>query len=82
MKLLGAFAKMRKCTISFVISVCPSVRPSAWNNWVPTGWIFIKFENRAFYVIMWKNIVEPDWPQMTIWRMRITCWIPEATNTH
>ena len=31
---------------------------------------------------MWKNIVQPDRPQMTIWRMRIACWIPKATNTH
>jgi hypothetical protein len=31
---------------------------------------------------MWKNIVEPDRAQMTIWRMRIECWIPKATNTH
>jgi len=31
---------------------------------------------------MWKNIVEPDRSQMTIWRMRIACWIPKATNTH
>jgi len=30
---------------------------------------------------MWKNIVERDRPQMTIWRMRIACWIPKATNT-
>ena len=21
-------------------------------------------------------------PQMTVWRMRSTCWIPKATNTH
>ena len=21
-------------------------------------------------------------PQMTIWRMRIRCWIPKSTNTH
>jgi hypothetical protein len=28
-------------------------------------------ENRAIYEIRWKNIVEPAWPQMTIWRMRI-----------
>jgi len=20
--------------------------------------------------------------QMTVWRMRIACWIPKATNTH
>jgi len=30
---------------------------------------------------MWKNVVDPDRPQMTIWRMRIACWIPKATNT-
>ena len=39
------------------------------------------FENRAVYEIMWKNIVKPDRPQTTIWRMRIACWIPKATNT-
>ena len=32
--------------------------------------------------IMWKNVVGRDRPQMTIWRMRIACWIPKATNTH
>ena len=30
---------------------------------------------------MCKNTADPDRPQMTIWRMRIACWIPEATNT-
>jgi hypothetical protein len=39
------------------------------------------YENRAVYEITWKNIVEADRPQMTIWRMRITCWLPKATNT-
>jgi hypothetical protein len=40
------------------------------------------FENRAVYEIVWKNVVERGRPQMTIWRMRIACWIPKATNTH
>ena len=31
---------------------------------------------------MWKNIVEPDRPQITIWRMRIESWVPKATHTH
>ena len=31
------------------------------------------FENGAFFEIMWNNIVEPDKPEMTIWRMRISC---------
>jgi len=39
-------------------------------------------ENRAVYEIMWKNTVEPGWPQMTMRRMRIACWITKATNTH
>ena len=25
-------------------------------------------------------MVQPDRPQMTIWRMRIACWVTEATN--
>jgi len=32
-------------------------------------------ENRAVYVIMWEKIVEMDRPQMTVWRMRIACWV-------
>jgi len=43
--------------------------------------IFFK-ENRAIYEIMWKNILEPDEPYMTIWRIRIACCVPKSTNTH
>ena len=35
-------------------------------------------ENRGVYEIMSKNNVEPDRPQMTIWR--IACWISKATS--
>jgi hypothetical protein len=38
--------------------------------------------DRAVYEIMWKNITQPDRPQMTIWRTRIACQITKATNTH
>jgi len=31
---------------------------------------------------MWKNIVEPGRPQITVWGMHITCWISKYTNTH
>jgi hypothetical protein len=31
---------------------------------------------------MWKNIVEPHRPQMTIRRVRFACWVTKATNTH
>jgi hypothetical protein len=44
--------------------------------------LFFFFENRVVYNIIWKNAVEPDRPQMTIWRMRIACWITKAANTH
>jgi hypothetical protein len=30
---------------------------------------------------MWKNIVEPGRPQMTIWRMRVAYSLPKVTNT-
>jgi hypothetical protein len=39
---LAAFAKLRKATVSFVMSVRPSVYLSAWNDWAPTGRTFIK----------------------------------------
>jgi len=29
-----------------------------------------------------ENMVEPDRPQMTIWRMPIACWMTEVVNTH
>jgi hypothetical protein len=31
---------------------------------------------------MWKNNLESDRPQTTIWRTRISCWINKATNTN
>jgi hypothetical protein len=40
------------------------------------------FENHSVLEIMWKYIVEWGRPQMTIWRMRIACWVFKATNTH
>ena len=40
------------------------------------------FGNRAVYEIIWKNIVERGRPQTTIWRIRISCWIPKALNIH
>jgi hypothetical protein len=41
---LGAFENLRKATLSFVMSVCPS----AWNNSAPTGRIFVKFSIWVF----------------------------------
>jgi hypothetical protein len=32
------------------------------------------FKSRSMYEIMWKNIVEADVLQVTIWNMRIACW--------
>jgi len=34
------------------------------------------------FVVMWKNILEANKPQMKAWHMSIACWIPKATNTH
>ena len=43
---------------------------------------FLFFENRAVYEVTRKNIVEAGRPEMTIWRMRIACCVPNATNIH
>ena len=43
--LLGAFAKLQKATIIFVMSV----RLSAWNNSAPTGRIFMKFDTSVVF---------------------------------
>ena len=40
------------------------------------------FENRAVCEIMWNSTVDPDRPQVTIWRMRFAYWVTKATNTH
>jgi len=40
----------------------------------------ILFLNLDVYEIMWRHIVEPGRPQMTVWRKRIACWIPKATE--
>ena len=43
---------------------------------------FFFFSKIIPFMIQWKNIVEKGRPQITIWRMRIACWITTATNTH
>jgi len=42
----------------------------------------VPFLNLATDEVMWKNTVEPNRSQMTVWSMRYACWIPEATNPH
>jgi len=44
--------------------------------------IFFFFENYPLYEITWESSVERGRSQMTIWRMRIACWISKARNTH
>jgi hypothetical protein len=46
---LGAFANLRKATISFVMSVCLSISASVWNNSAPTSRIFVKFNIWVFF---------------------------------
>jgi len=49
-----------------------------------THFVFINFFFRKS-CSLWDNVenmVQPDRLQMTIWRMRIACWMTKATNTH
>jgi len=48
---LGIFAKLRKATISFVISA----RTSAWTNSASTKRIFMKFDTLLFFEIYREN---------------------------
>jgi hypothetical protein len=41
-----------------------------------------KFNNIFSKIVPWKNTVEPDRPQKTIWCMHISWSIPKATNTN
>ena len=43
---------MRKTTVSFFMSVCPST----WNISAPTGWIFIKFDKCVFFETLSRNV--------------------------
>ena len=47
--LFGAFAKLRKATVSFVMSVRLSVCLPARDNSASTGWVFMKFDIWAFF---------------------------------
>jgi hypothetical protein len=46
--IIRAFTKLRKATISFVISVCPSVLLSTWNNSAPSERIIMKWHLSIF----------------------------------
>jgi hypothetical protein len=41
----------------------------------------ITFLKNTIYEMMWKNTEEPGKPQVTIWCICTTCWIPKATYT-
>ena len=44
--------------------------------------MFVISKEILYIKIVWKNTVEPDRPQMTIWRMHIECWITMVKNTN
>jgi len=41
-----------------------------------------KLKHVLFYEIMWKNVVQPDRIQITIYRVLVAYLIPKATDTH
>jgi len=49
---LGAFAKLRKATVRFGMSVCPS----AWNSSAPIGRIFMKFDTWTYFRNLSRNV--------------------------
>ena len=75
-----AFAKLRKATIKFVTSVCPSVClsvcQSAWNNSAPTRRILVGFYTWRFFENMSIKI------QVSLKLTRITGTLHEDLCTH
>jgi Rps23 Pro-64 3,4-dihydroxylase Tpa1-like proline 4-hydroxylase len=59
----------------FQTKVVEKIKTHIWNS-------VTFFLNRAVYERMWLNTVEPDRPQMAIYRVCIAGWILKATNTH
>ena len=50
----------RKRLINFVITLCPPVRPFAWNNSATTGRIFMKFDILVFFENVSRKIKFPE----------------------
>jgi hypothetical protein len=69
---LGAFAKLRKAAISFVMSV----RPSVFSNSAPTERIFMKIYIWGFFKICWKN-----WSYLNLDKTSITGTLPADRYT-
>jgi hypothetical protein len=44
-------------------------------------WEIFFFGNFAVCEIMWQYVVEPGRPQITMWHMRVACWVPKPKNT-
>jgi hypothetical protein len=66
----SVFLRMRNVRKKFVEKIKTHVLNS----------IAFLIEYRSCNEIRWKNVAEPNWLQMTIWRIRIACWIPQSTN--
>jgi len=44
--------------------------------------MFNKFSKMVLFMrYVWKNPVELDRPQTTMWNLHIACWVTKATNT-
>ena len=75
-RLIITFRNFAKATKTFSEKSCRQ------NQYTHFMFITFVFENNAVCVIMWKNIVEPDKSQISIWHVLIKSWIYVATNIH
>jgi len=61
----------------FLLKVVDEIK----TQFICRNFLFFFFRKSSCCAVVWKNIVEPDRQQVTLWRMRIACWIPKVTNT-
>jgi hypothetical protein len=64
---------------SILLRIRPVSDKSCRENLNTNSTFFSLLENLAVYEK--KNFVEPGRPQMTVWRIRFSCWIPKVINT-
>ena len=60
-----------------VLLIMRNVSNSSWRGNQNTHFVLCDFffKNRVVCEIMWESIVDRSRPQMTIWRVRVACWI-------
>ena len=66
-----------------VLCIVRNVSDSSCRENKNSHFMFNNFvQNSAVHEITWKNVLEPDSPQMTIWCMSLACQLARVADTY